>query len=152
MTTKIPYFLLPLILISACTDKPADDTSEYTDTSQDSGTDTDTDTTTTTTTTDTSSYTAPEPVCGELEEATTSMAIDGTIETDSTSYLVCSDSTENETCPDYIDLPSSFVEDSIGNPWGSPYCWYGVLAACGPETSITDRCCYEFIFQAIACA
>tara|TARA_B110000037_G_C16843909_1_gene392976 strand:+ start:234 stop:656 length:423 start_codon:yes stop_codon:yes gene_type:complete len=140
MTIRPIYFLLPLVVLSACkSTSDTNDTSTESDTSEDSGTDTYTET-------------EPEVICGELEEATTSMAIAGTIETDSTSYLVCTESTENESCPDYSDLPSSFIEDTIGNPWGDPYCWYSVLAACGPETSIPDQCCYEFIFNAIACA
>ena len=139
MTTKIHYCLLPLLILSACTPKTTDDTNDQTDTTEDTGTDSYTDTGT-------------ALVCGELEEATSSMAQAGTIDTDAASYLVCAENAENETCPDYSDLPSSFIEDTIGNPWGDPYCWYSVLAACGPETSITDKCCYEFIFEAIACA
>jgi hypothetical protein len=80
------------------------------------------------------------------------MATAGSIDTDSKSYLVCMESNANESCLDYTELPFSFVEDAIGNPWGDPYCWYSAEAVCGPETSIPDRCCYEFIFNAIACA
>jgi hypothetical protein len=139
MTAKTHYCLLPLLILTACTGT-SDDTSSETDTSEDSGTDSYTDT-------------GDALVCGELEEATSSMAQAGTIDTDAASYLVCADKDDDdETCPDYVDLPGSFIEDTIGNPWGDPYCWYSVLAACGPETSIPDQCCYEFIFEAIACA
>ncbi len=80
------------------------------------------------------------------------MATAGTIHTESASYLVCGELNASGTCPDYTELPTDFIEDTIGNPWGDPYCWYSASATCGPETSIPDRCCYEFLFDGIVCA
>ncbi len=64
---------------------------------------------------------------------------------------MCGDLESDGSCLDYTALSYGFVEDSIGNPWGDPYCWYSATAVCGPETSIPDRCCYEFIFDGVMC-
>ena len=93
-----------------------------------------------------------EPVCGELGEATTAMALEGTIDASGGKYLVCHPLGDGGACPDYAELSSGFIEATIGNPWGDPMCWYSASAMCGPETTIEDRCCYAFLFDGIMCA
>ena len=96
-----------------------------------------------------------DPICGDLEEATSEMALEGTIEFGwdaGEGYLVCSDLDEGETCPDYTEIDSDFIEDNIGNPWGDIYCWYWATPSCGPETSMPDRCCYAFVEWAMVCS
>jgi hypothetical protein len=80
------------------------------------------------------------------------MALAGTIDTHMQEYLVCTGLPGLAACPDYSDLPSAFVEDVIGNPWGDPWCWYSAVAVCGPEAAITDQCCYAFLFDGTICA
>ena len=91
-------------------------------------------------------------VCGELVEATREMSVAGAIEASGNHYLVCGALSEEGTCRDLTSLPDSFIEQTIGNPWGDPFCWWYAEPVCGPETTISDRCCYEFVFEAILCA
>ncbi len=132
--------MLPLAL--SCGDKGASD-----DSAAESDTDTDTDSDS-----DTDTDTGSMAVCGEFDEATSSRATAGIIGTKMDRYLVCAALEKDGSCPDYTVLPSSFIEDTTGNPWNDPFCWYSAEAVCGPETSISDRYCYEFVFQGIICA
>ena len=113
------------------------DTDGGTDSDTDGGTDTDTD---------------PPRSCDDVVVATLAMATAGSLDTDGGHYLVCSEPDSSGSCVDHPDLPYTFVDDNLGNPWGDPYCWYSAWAVCGPETAEPDQCCYEFVFDGVVCA
>ena len=181
MFGQVLFLIAPLVLMSGCADESIEDTNTTVETGVGSSTSSTTGTTTsgttatttttatgtttsttgtttsttgTTTTGTTTTTTEPgiDPTCGELPEATPSMALAATIDTHMQEYLVCTGLPELAACPDYSDLPSTFVEDVIGNPWGDPWCWYSAEAVCGPEAAVTKQCCYAFVFDGIICA
>jgi hypothetical protein len=148
----------PEVTADATTDAIPDETSDLTpdetsDLTPDATTDAIPDETSDLTPDETSEAdTTSSPVCGEFVEATRAMSTAGTIDASGNHYLVCGELSECGSCRDYTSLPDSYIEQTIGNPWGDPFCWWYAEAVCGPETTISDRCCYEFVFEAIICA
>ena len=84
------------------------------------------------------------------KRSTPEMALEGSI--DPGVYLVCTEIPTDGSCPDYSELGDDFILETLGHPWGDRFCWYHADPVCGPETAITDRCCYELEGWMIACA